>query len=133
MINISNSLINSSSNSTIDSATDFNLSLSFGMKVIGGRPDPITHQLGAYIIKLKQDSIAETIGRLQVNDEIIKWNGKLLRGLSFDEVYSIINKSKQEAQIDLIVERRLKYILKMPFKCLSFLSFKLAIMMLMTA
>lgn len=108
MTNYSNSVVNSSSNSTIDSATDFNLSLSFGMKVIGGRPDPITHELSAYIVKLKKDSIADTVGRLQVNDEIVKWNGKLLRGLSFDEVYSIINKSKQDAQIDLIVERRLK-------------------------
>ncbi|CAF0795571.1 unnamed protein product [Brachionus calyciflorus] len=105
MIPGNNSVVHSSSSSTIDSATDFNLSLSFGMKVTGGRVNPLTNQLSAYIVKVKKDSIADTIGRLQVEDEIVKWNGKLLRGLSFDEVYSIINKSKQDSQIELIVER----------------------------
>ncbi len=58
------------------------------------------------MVKIRKDSIADSIGRLQVDDEIVKWNGKLLRGLTYDEVYSIVSNSQQDfSQIDLVVER----------------------------
>jgi regulating synaptic membrane exocytosis protein 2 len=58
------------------------------------------------VVKIRKDSIADSIGRLQVDDEIVKWNGKLLRGLTYDEVYSIVSNSQQDfSQIDLVVER----------------------------
>lgn len=70
--------------------------------------NPLNNQLSAYVVKVKKDSIADTLGRLQAGDEVIKWNGKLLRGLTFDEVYSIMSKSKQDSQIELIVERSIE-------------------------
>ena len=72
---------------------------------MGGRPNPFTNQPSAYIVKVKKDSVSDSIGRLQVGDEIVKWNGKLLRGLTYDEVYSIMSQSKQDNQIELVVER----------------------------
>lgn len=38
-------------------------------------------------------------------DEVIEWNGRPLRNLTFDEVYDIIFESKQELQVELIVQR----------------------------
>lgn len=75
------------------------------MKIVGGRINPLTNQLSAYIVKIKKDSISDTVGRLQVGDEVITWNGKSMRGLSYDQVYSILNKSKEEMTVELTVER----------------------------
>ena len=66
-----------------------------GLKIVGGHASPLLiNQLCAFVVKLRKDSIADTIGRLQLYDEVVKWNGKLLRGLTFDEVYSIITKTQ---------------------------------------
>ena len=75
------------------------------MKIVGGRINPLTNQLSAYIVKIKKDSISDTVGRLQVGDEVITWNGKSMRGLSYDQVYSILNKSKEDMTVELTVER----------------------------
>lgn len=83
----------------------FNLFFKKGLKIIGGRANPITNQLSAYIVKIKKNSVADTVGGLQLGDEVIKWNGKLLRGLTYDEVYSIMSKSKNDSQVELVVER----------------------------
>ena len=96
---------NSSSNSTIDSSCDFNSSQSLGLKIVGGRPNPATNQTSAYVVKVKKDSISDTVGRLQAGDEVVKWNGKCLRGLTYDEVFSLMNKSKHDNEVELDVER----------------------------
>ena len=81
-----------------------------GLKIVGGHASPLLiNQLCAFVVKLRKDSIADTIGRLQLYDEVVKWNGKLLRGLAFDEVYSIITKTQQDNQVELIVERLIEY------------------------
>ncbi len=81
---------------------------SLGLKVVGGHRNPLTGQPSAYIVSVQKDSMSETMGRLQAGDEIIKWNETLLRGLTFDQVFSIMRSSKQEPQIELVVERTLE-------------------------
>ena len=75
-----------------------------GLKVIGGK---MTEQgyLGAFITKVKKGSIADTVGHLRPGDEVVEWNGRSLQGKTFEEVYDIIFESKQEAQVELIVQR----------------------------
>ena len=41
-------------------------------------------------------------------DEVIEWNGRNLRGLTFEEVYDIIFESKMEPQVELIVQRPIR-------------------------
>lgn len=40
-------------------------------------------------------------------DEVIEWNGRSLQGKSFREVYDVIAESREEPQIELVVERKL--------------------------
>ena len=81
-----------------------------GLKIIGGRLNPLTNQLSAYVVKIKKNSLSDIMGRLQVGDEVITWNGKAMRGLSYDEVYSIMNKSKHDITVELVVERPIEYL-----------------------
>lgn len=100
------SLVNSSSTSTVDSSVEFNVAASLGLKIVGGRANPfLSNQLCAYVVKVRKDSVGDSVGRLQVDDEIVKWNGKLLRGLTYDEVYSLLTKSRSDNQVELSVER----------------------------
>lgn len=48
----------------------------------------------------KQIAITEIIG-----DEVLEWNGRLLQGATFEEVYNIILESKPEPQVELVVSR----------------------------
>lgn len=48
----------------------------------------------------KQSCITEIIG-----DEVLEWNGRLLQGATFEEVYNIILESKPEPQVELVVSR----------------------------
>ena len=41
-------------------------------------------------------------------DEVVEWNGRSLQGKTFEEVYDIIFESKQESQVELIVQRPLR-------------------------
>ncbi|CAH1774588.1 unnamed protein product [Owenia fusiformis] len=75
-----------------------------GLKVIGGKPTE-NGQLGAFITKVKKGSIADSVGHLRPGDEVLEWNGRSLQGASFEEVYDIILESKQEPQVELIVQR----------------------------
>ncbi|ELU13906.1 hypothetical protein CAPTEDRAFT_224324 [Capitella teleta] len=75
-----------------------------GLKVTGGKMTEAGH-LGAFITKVKKGSIADSVGHLRAGDEVVEWNGRNLRGLTFDEVYDIIFESKQEPQVELIVQR----------------------------
>lgn len=40
-------------------------------------------------------------------DQVLEWNGKLLQGATFKEVYNIILDSKPEPQVELVVSRPL--------------------------
>ncbi|XP_064652466.1 regulating synaptic membrane exocytosis protein 2-like isoform X3 [Lineus longissimus] len=78
----------------------------FGLKVIGGKMTE-SGRLGAFITKVKKGSIADTVGHLRPGDEVLEWNGRSLKGATFEEVYDIIFESKQEPQVELIVQRNI--------------------------
>jgi len=52
------------------------------------------------------------------DDEVIEWNGRSLQGATLDEVYEVILESKQEPQVELIVQRRYDpYVLRVILSC----------------
>ncbi|KAK3932458.1 Regulating synaptic membrane exocytosis protein 2 [Frankliniella fusca] len=75
-----------------------------GLKVTGGKLLPGGH-IGAVIERVKKGSIADLEGQLKPGDEVLEWNGRVLQGLSHQEVYDIIAESKQEPQVELMVCR----------------------------
>ncbi|KAM3727295.1 Rab-3-interacting molecule unc-10 [Dirofilaria immitis] len=75
-----------------------------GLKVVGGRRSD-TGRLGAFITRVKPGSVADTVGRLRRGDEVLEWNGHQLQNATFDQVYDIINSSRNDTQIELIVSR----------------------------
>ncbi|XP_073535843.1 regulating synaptic membrane exocytosis protein 2 isoform X37 [Phyllobates terribilis] len=84
-----------------------------GLKVVGGKMSETGH-LCAYITKVKKGSLADTVGRLRPGDEVLEWNGRILQGATFEEVYNIILESKPEAQVELVVSRPIGDIPKIP-------------------
>lgn len=102
----------SESNSTLDSAMlnnnnadDF---ISLGLHAVGGVPNPLTKQPSAYVVNVRKESVSDTVGRLQAGDEIVKWNETLLRGLSRQQALAVMQASKNESQVELVVERTLE-------------------------
>jgi hypothetical protein len=85
-----------------------------GLKIVAGRSFNLhnnnnnTNIPSAYIVHVKKNSVSDTQGRLQAGDEIVKWNQKQLRGMSYEQAHAIINQSKNDAQIELVVERHLE-------------------------
>ncbi|XP_052696396.1 regulating synaptic membrane exocytosis protein 2-like isoform X5 [Crassostrea angulata] len=75
-----------------------------GLSIVGGRETPLG-QHGAYITKVKKGSIADTVGHLRPGDEVLEFNGRCLQRATFEEVRDIIMESKQEPQVELIVNR----------------------------
>ncbi|XP_068093877.1 regulating synaptic membrane exocytosis protein 2 isoform X8 [Hyperolius riggenbachi] len=84
-----------------------------GLKVVGGKMSE-SGQLCAYITKVKKGSLADTVGRLRPGDEVLEWNGRILQGATFEEVYNIILESKPEAQVELVVSRPIGDIPRIP-------------------
>ncbi|XP_037808534.1 uncharacterized protein LOC119601591 isoform X3 [Lucilia sericata] len=95
-----------------------------GLKVLGGQPvtyeqsshliggaagggSGVTHltSYGAVVEKVKRGSVADIEGHIKPGDEIIKWNGHILQNKSADEVYDIIDESRLDAQVELVVSR----------------------------
>ncbi|KAI8129566.1 Regulating synaptic membrane exocytosis protein 1 [Lucilia cuprina] len=94
-----------------------------GLKVLGGQPvtyeqsshliggavagGGVTHltSYGAVVEKVKRGSVADIEGHIKPGDEIIKWNGHILQNKSADEVYDIIDESRLDAQVELVVSR----------------------------
>ncbi|XP_044572837.1 regulating synaptic membrane exocytosis protein 2 isoform X8 [Drosophila ananassae] len=87
-----------------------------GLKVNGGQPlgggiggggggGGIGGPCGAIVEKVKRGSVADLEGRIRPGDEIIEWNGRSLHNKSADEVYDIIDESRLDAQVELIVSR----------------------------
>ncbi|KAI8046523.1 hypothetical protein M5D96_002734 [Drosophila gunungcola] len=73
--------------------------LGTGTVTSGGGP------CGAIVEKVKRGSVADLEGRIRPGDEILEWNGRGLHNKSADEVYDIIDESRLDAQVELIVSR----------------------------
>uniref|UniRef100_A0A1I8AWM5 Regulating synaptic membrane exocytosis protein 2 n=1 Tax=Meloidogyne hapla TaxID=6305 RepID=A0A1I8AWM5_MELHA len=80
--------------------------LDFGLKVVGCR-DPISGRLGAFVTRVRPGSIADTVGQLRAGDEVLEWNGHQLQNASPETVYTIVQISKADTQLELIVSRPL--------------------------
>ncbi|XP_036335934.1 regulating synaptic membrane exocytosis protein 1 isoform X1 [Rhagoletis pomonella] len=91
-----------------------------GLKIIGGQQlatsSPATTDssgnseisgCGAIVEKVKRGSVADVEGHIRAGDEIIEWNGRALRNKCADEVYQIIDESRLDAQVELVVSRPL--------------------------
>ncbi|XP_054981216.1 regulating synaptic membrane exocytosis protein 2 isoform X44 [Sorex araneus] len=84
-----------------------------GLKVVGGKMTE-SGRLCAFITKVKRGSLADTVGHLRPGDEVLEWNGRLLQGATFEEVYNIILESKPEPQAELVVSRPIGDIPRIP-------------------
>ncbi|XP_038600801.1 regulating synaptic membrane exocytosis protein 2 isoform X4 [Tachyglossus aculeatus] len=84
-----------------------------GLKVVGGKMTE-SGRLCAFITKVKKGSLADTVGHLRPGDEVIEWNGRLLQGATFEDVYNIILESKPEPQVELVVSRPIGDIPRIP-------------------
>lgn len=45
-----------------------------------------------------------------VGDQVLEWNGRVLQGATFNEVYNIILESKPEPQVELVVSRPIRWV-----------------------
>lgn len=43
-------------------------------------------------------------------DQVLEWNGRVLQGATFNEVYNIILESKPEPQVELVVSRPIRWV-----------------------
>ncbi|XP_050316651.1 uncharacterized protein LOC126750905 isoform X7 [Bactrocera neohumeralis] len=85
-----------------------------GLKVVGGQRSTAaadahtkSADCGAFVEKVKRGSVADVEGHIRPGDEIIEWNGRVLRNKCADEVYQIIDESRLDAQVELVVSRAL--------------------------
>nr|XP_054601020.1 regulating synaptic membrane exocytosis protein 2 isoform X13 [Nothobranchius furzeri] len=78
-----------------------------GLKVVGGKMTE-SGRLCAFITKVKKGSLADTVGHLRPGDQVLEWNGRVLQGATFNEVYNIIMESKPEPQVELVVCRPIR-------------------------
>ncbi|XP_055943351.1 regulating synaptic membrane exocytosis protein 2-like isoform X3 [Argiope bruennichi] len=76
-----------------------------GMRVIGGHVVDDDGTIGALVEDTMKGSLADRVGRILPNDEVLEWNKIKFRGLSRDEVHQIILLSKEDPQVQLIVSR----------------------------
>ncbi|KAL2084300.1 hypothetical protein ACEWY4_019818 [Coilia grayii] len=84
-----------------------------GLKVVGGKMTE-SGRLCAFITKVRKGSLADTVGHLRPGDQVLEWNGRILQGATFKEVYNIILESKPEPQVELVVSRPIGDIPRMP-------------------
>ncbi|XP_032413637.1 regulating synaptic membrane exocytosis protein 2 isoform X21 [Xiphophorus hellerii] len=84
-----------------------------GLKVVGGKMTE-SGRLCAFITKVRKGSLADTVGHLRPGDQVLEWNGRILQGATFKEVYNIILESKPEPQVELVVSRPIGDIPKIP-------------------
>ncbi|CAB1350424.1 unnamed protein product, partial [Coregonus sp. 'balchen'] len=75
-----------------------------GLKVVGGKMMD-SGRLCAFITKVKRGSLADTVGHLRPGDQVLEWNGRVLQGATFKEVYNVILESKPDPQVELVVSR----------------------------
>uniref|UniRef100_A0AAF5CZJ3 Uncharacterized protein n=1 Tax=Strongyloides stercoralis TaxID=6248 RepID=A0AAF5CZJ3_STRER len=98
-----NDIINNNTSPYLSTKTSYG---DLGLKVIGGHKTPIG-RLGAFITKIKPGSVADIIGHLRPGDEVLEWNGICLQNMVHEQVYEIINHSKNDQSVELIVSRDL--------------------------
>lgn len=109
------------------------------LQVVGGKMTE-SGRLCAFITKVKRGSLADTVGRLRPGepagpptratvcsqedagvsgphrrsafsgDQVLEWNGRVLQGATFNEVYNIILDSKAEPQVELVVSRQIRWV-----------------------
>ncbi|XP_056142235.1 regulating synaptic membrane exocytosis protein 2 isoform X1 [Lampris incognitus] len=84
-----------------------------GLKVVGGKMTD-SGRLCAFITKVRKGSLADTVGHLRPGDQVLEWNGRILQGATFKEVYNIILESKPEPQVELVVSRPIGDIPRIP-------------------
>ncbi|XP_067112343.1 regulating synaptic membrane exocytosis protein 2-like [Osmerus mordax] len=84
-----------------------------GLKVVGGKMTE-SGRLCAFITKVKRGSLADTVGHLRPGDQVLEWNGRVLQGATFKEVYNIILDSKPEPQVELVVSRPIGDVSRIP-------------------
>nr|XP_055075535.1 regulating synaptic membrane exocytosis protein 2-like isoform X24 [Misgurnus anguillicaudatus] len=84
-----------------------------GLKVVGGKMTE-SGRLCAFITKVKKGSLADTVGHLRPGDQVLEWNGRVLQGATFKEVYNIILESKPEPQVELVVSRPIGDVSRIP-------------------
>uniref|UniRef100_A0A3B3VB60 Regulating synaptic membrane exocytosis protein 2-like n=1 Tax=Poecilia latipinna TaxID=48699 RepID=A0A3B3VB60_9TELE len=84
-----------------------------GLKVVGGKMTE-SGRLCAFITKVKRGSLADTVGHLRPGDQVLEWNGRVLQGATFNEVYDIIMESKPEPQVELVVCRPVRDVSRAP-------------------
>ncbi|XP_014911850.1 regulating synaptic membrane exocytosis protein 2-like isoform X11 [Poecilia latipinna] len=84
-----------------------------GLKVVGGKMTE-SGRLCAFITKVRKGSLADTVGHLRPGDQVLEWNGRILQGATFKEVYNIILESKPEPQVELVVSRPIGDIPRIP-------------------
>nr|XP_057903376.1 regulating synaptic membrane exocytosis protein 2-like isoform X1 [Doryrhamphus excisus]XP_057903377.1 regulating synaptic membrane exocytosis protein 2-like isoform X1 [Doryrhamphus excisus]XP_057903378.1 regulating synaptic membrane exocytosis protein 2-like isoform X1 [Doryrhamphus excisus]XP_057903379.1 regulating synaptic membrane exocytosis protein 2-like isoform X1 [Doryrhamphus excisus] len=89
---------------TKDSSIPTDTGALLGLKVVGGKMTE-SGRLCAFITKVKRGSLADTVGHLRAGDQVLEWNGHVLQGATFNQVYNIILESKSEPQVELLVSR----------------------------
>lgn len=88
------------SRSTRNSATMLGLKIEGGKATASGR-------IGAFIVRVKPGSVADVIGGLRPGDEVLEWNAVSLRKRTYEEVYDVIADSRDDAEVELIVARKI--------------------------
>ncbi|XP_019713695.1 regulating synaptic membrane exocytosis protein 2-like [Hippocampus comes] len=78
-----------------------------GLKVTGGKLTD-RGRLCAFITQVKPGSLADVVGHLRAGDQVVEWNGRVLQGATFDDVYDVISESKSEPRVELLVTRPLR-------------------------
>ncbi|CCD63778.1 Protein clarinet [Caenorhabditis elegans] len=69
-----------------------------GVRVVGGKRQ-MNGELSAYVSQLHSTANNQTLGQIKIGDEVVEWNGILLRGKTFEEVERIVNKSHGEIEM----------------------------------
>uniref|UniRef100_A0A1I8AFU7 PDZ domain-containing protein n=1 Tax=Steinernema glaseri TaxID=37863 RepID=A0A1I8AFU7_9BILA len=77
---------------------DANVYNDLGIRVTGGKRLP-NGELGAFVTSISKTKLHETLGEIKEGDQVLEWNGVLLRGKTFEEVERIIASSKGEIEV----------------------------------
>uniref|UniRef100_A0A1I7V0M2 TPR_REGION domain-containing protein n=1 Tax=Caenorhabditis tropicalis TaxID=1561998 RepID=A0A1I7V0M2_9PELO len=75
-----------------------------GVRVVGGKRQK-NGELSAYVSQLHSTANNQTLGQIKIGDEVVEWNGVLLRGKTFEEVERIVNKSHGEIEMVIRTEK----------------------------
>jgi C-terminal processing protease CtpA/Prc len=88
-----------------NASSSMNCATAMGLRIEGGKMGH-NGRLAAFILRVKRGSIGEVMGQLRAGDEVLEWNAIPLRGLSFQQVYDIIEDSRNDTIVELMVSRK---------------------------